>query len=235
MELYNDDCFNIFPEIKNKIVDLVVVDLPYGQTACKWDSCIDLNKMWEELKRIGKEDCIYVFFCTTKFGYTLIKSNQKWFKYDIVWEKHNAVGFLSCNKMPLRSHEMIYIFKKKQGIYNPQKTQGKPYSIINRGECTIYGDAPRIPAENKDGLRFPRSVLKYKRDKGKFHSTQKPLELCEWLVKTYSNKGDVVMDFTMGSGTTGVACKNTERRFIGIEKDEKYYEIAFNRINETNS
>jgi hypothetical protein len=122
MEIYNDDCFNIFPKIKEK-VDLVVVDLPYstkGQkaTACKWDIPVDLKQMWIELKKICKKDCVYVFFCTTKFGYKLIQSNEKWFRYDIVWEKSRKVGFLNANKMPLRKHEMMYIFKEKQGTYN---------------------------------------------------------------------------------------------------------------------
>jgi len=127
MELYNNDCFEILPEIKDGSVDLVVVDLPYAQTACKWDCLIDLDRMWKELKRCCKRDCVYVFFCTTKFGYKLIQSNERWFRYDLVWEKSRKVGFLSANKMPLRKHEMMYVFKEQQGTYNPQKTEGKRY------------------------------------------------------------------------------------------------------------
>ena len=123
MDLYNDDCFNIFPKIKDKSINLFLLDLPYGQTACKWDSVIDLDKMWVEVKRMMKPDGIIVFFCTAKFGNTIINSNPKWFKYDLIWKKSRKVGFLSANKMPLRQHENIYVFKDELGTYNPQKTK----------------------------------------------------------------------------------------------------------------
>jgi DNA modification methylase len=164
MELYNDDCFEILPEIKDGSVDLVVVDLPYAQTACKWDCLIDLERMWKELKRCCKRDCVYVFFCTTKFGYKLIQSNERWFRYDLVWEKSRKVGFLSANKMPLRKHEMMYVFKEQQGTYNPQKTEGKPYKIkggkklsnnMFRNEETSFN---RMTINNK-GDRHPTSIL----------------------------------------------------------------------------
>jgi len=236
MELYNDDCFDILQEIKEKTVDMVLVDLPYGQTACKWDCMIDLEKMWLELKKICKRECIYVFFCTTKFGYQLIKSNEKWFRYDIVWEKSRKVGFLSANKMPLRKHEMVYVFKEKQGTYNPQKTEGKPYKVngteFKNQQKDVYGSSSVITHENKTGDRHPTSIVKFNNPKKSVHRTQKPVALCEWLIKTYSNEDDLVLDFTMGSGTTGLACKNTKRRFIGIEKDENIFEIAYNRIME---
>jgi 16S rRNA G966 N2-methylase RsmD len=163
MEIYNDDCFNVFPKIKNK-VDMVLVDLPYSQTACKWDIPIDLKHMWIELKKICKKDCIYVFFCTTKFGYKLIQSNEKNFRYDIVWEKSRKVGFLSANKMPLRKHEMMYVFKEKQGTYNPQKTEGKRYvdkrnyadkAGYYRKDGKLYTHKPQ---DNK-GLNHPTSIL----------------------------------------------------------------------------
>ena len=229
MNIYNDDCFNVLGTIKDK-VDLVLVDLPYGQTACKWDTKIDLDKMWEELKKICKENCIYIFFTTTKYGVDLINSNRKWFRYDIVWIKHNAVGFLNANKMPLRSHEMLYIFYKKRGTYNPQKTEGKPYKARKKGCAPIYGDVKRIPINNTDGKRHPLSHIKFNTDKKIKHSTAKPIELCEWLIKSYSNEGELVLDFTMGSGTTGVACKNTGRKFIGIEKDKEIFEYAKERL-----
>jgi len=234
--IYNDDCFNKFASIHDKSVQLVVVDLPYGQTSCKWDSCIDLEKMWIELKRIGKDNCKFVFFCTVKFGNTLINSNPKWFRYDIIWEKSNSVGFLSANKMPLRNHEMIYIFhndkkpKNMNWIYNPQKTEGKPYKTIGKGECGIYKQK-RIDDDNK-GDRFPVSILKFGFDKKKLHPTAKPVALCEWLIKTYSNEGDVVMDFTMGSGSTIIASINTNRKYIGIEKDNDIFLTAEKRIEE---
>ena len=317
--ILNNDCFNVFSKIPNKSVQLVCVDLPYGQTDCKWDSCIDLNKMWVELKRIGKDNCQFVFFCTTKFGYKLIASNEKWFRYDIIWEKTSAVGFLSANKQPLRKHEMIYIFSndnnddvdncrnlemrayaekvytyinkrpkeitdimgnrkaehffyrtkssqfglptkatynkliehfkidKMEGfipfdklkpfetikmIYNPQKTEGKPYKCNNAGyKGELYGNKKPTTIDNK-GDRFPVSILKFGYDKETIHSTQKPVALCEWIVKTYSNAGDLVLDFTMGSGSTVVACINTKRKYIGIEKDKTIFETAKKRIEE---
>jgi DNA modification methylase len=239
--IYNDDCFNIFSKIKKKSVDLILVDLPYGQTDCKWDVLIDLDKMWNEFKKICKSQCIYIFFCTTKFGISLINSKPKWYKYDIVWEKTCSVGFLNANKQPLRHHEMIYIFGnpcnrsnvKIKKTYNPQKTIGKPYKSNSRDINTtnIYRPTISIPIDNK-GDRFPTSVIKFGYDKEKLHPTQKPVGLCEWLIKTYSNEEELVLDFTMGSGSTIIACKNTKRNYIGIEMNKEIFEIAKKRIDE---
>ena len=470
MELYNDDCFNVFPKIKEKSINLFVLDLPYGQTACKWDSVIDLNEMWKHIKRIMKPNAVIIFFTTAKFGYSLIHSNPKWFRYDLVWEKSRKVGFLSANKMPLRKHELMYVFSKENnddieitdrnkelkeyakkvkdyineslkiidekignlGIhrffniknsqfcipnkknyekltelynltemedylnyeelqskwkeenemtYNSQKTEGKPYKtkggeiesyyreegvkykingIENKGtrhphsilqfsedheniyifskdnnddieiernkelreyankilnytgktkkeiikklgqgldhffrikscqfsipikknyekltelyklnemedylnyeeleskwkeenETTynsqktegkpyktkgrkkgnmVYGSVEGEPIENK-GERHPSTILKFNNPKKSLHRTQKPTDLLEWLIKSYSNEGETIMDFTMGSGSTGEACLNTNRRFIGIEKDEDIFTIAKERL-----
>ena len=238
--IINDDCFNAFDKIEDKSIDLVVVDLPYGQTACKWDSCINLERMWDNLKKICKDECQYVFFTTTKFGNQLINSNPSWFRYDLVWEKTYALGFLSAKKQPLRGHEMMYVFSnpKIKGVhkpYNLQKTPGKPY-IDNRKNAPykkdhIYALATHCGSINLSGERYPKSVLKYGPNGKKYHRTQKPLELCQWLIKTYSNEGSLVLDFCMGSGTTIVACINTNRNYIGIEKDEEIFNIAKNRIN----
>jgi len=233
MELHNDNCFNILPTLKDKSIDLVLVDLPYGQTACKWDVCIDLEKMWEQLKRIGKENTAYIFFTTTKFGNKLINSNEKWFRYDLVWEKNVSVGFLSANKMPLRNHEMIYVFYKKLPTYNPQKIPlDKPDIRKDSKEFNnIYGHIKQnLGREYTD--RYPVSIQKFKNPHHKHlkHRTQKPAEACEWLIKSYSNEEDTVLDFTMGSGSTGVACKNTNRKFIGIELDDEIFKIAEERI-----
>jgi len=277
MELFNADCFDILPELKDNSVDMFLLDLPYNQTNCKWDKdIIDLEKMWIQIKRIMKPNAIIVMFCTVKFGYRLIHSNPKWFRYDLIWKKSRKVGFLSANKMPLRQHENIYIFKEKLGTYNPQKTKGEPYKKkeIIENECVYknkeenykrtggvrfdrhptsiienkvlgqnyYRNENQKPLfrvkENKDE-RHPTSVientvLEYNNPKKSLHKTQKPVELCEWLIKSYTNKGDVVCDFCMGSGTVGVACVNTERQFIGIEKDDKIFELAYNRINNIN-
>jgi len=242
--IYNDDCFNIFPTIEDKSIMLFFLDLSDQQTACKWDTIIDLEEMWKHIKRIMKPNALIIFFCTAKFGYTLIHSNPKWFKYDLIWKKSKKVGFLSANKMPLRQHENIYVFKDKQGTYNPQKTTGhKPYTHGPRPEKSILYNAPLTKTtENKDdGTRHPTSIIPeyegdtilfYKSSHKTIHRTQKPVELLEWLIKTYSNEGDTVIDFTMGSGTCGIACMNTNRKFIGVEMDEEIFELSKNRFEE---
>ena len=386
--LYNNNCFDVFPKIEDKSINLFILDLPYGQTACKWDSVINLDEMWKHIKRIMKPNALIVFFCTAKFGYTLIHSNPNWFKYDLIWKKSRKVGFLSANKMPLRQHENIYVFKDKVGTYNPQKTKGKPYKddvrkkpknvgaygnnmeakptlnkgdrhptsiieheniyvfdnticddielsrnkdlreysekvykfigktkkqlikkigqkidhffrfkssqfglptketydeLINEynidemeeyleydileglweeptynpqktegtpyktkgrsGDFMIYGNVTGEPIINK-GDRHPTSIINeipeyegdtilvYKNPHKTIHRTQKPVELLEWLIKTYSNEGDTVMDFTMGSGTCGIACMNQKRKFIGVEMDEEIFELSKKRFEE---
>jgi len=230
----NADCFDEFKNIQDKTVDMVCVDLPYGQTAVKWDRSIDLLKMWDELKRICKEGAVYVFFCTTKFGNTLINSNPKWFKYDLVWEKSKSLGFLSANKAPLRKHEMIYVFYKKTTTYNPQKTKGNPYKCKRekKDNIGVYGGGNIYyrTSINNEGDRYPTSIIKFDNPKKSFHKTQKPTDILEWLIKTYSNENDIVLDFTMGSGSTVQACMNTNRRYIGIEKDKDIYLTAKDRL-----
>lgn len=238
MNIKNADCFEFFESYKGDKIDLVVVDLPYNQTANKWDSKIDLERMWENLFKICKKNCIFCFFTTTKYGVELINSNKKYFKYDLVWEKPSAQGFLSAKKLPLRKHEMIYIFgksfKNNLTIYNQQRTEGTPYKRSNRlRHVTNYSTKKMEEKEYiNTGSRCPVSILKFgvnKKEKIK-HPTRKPVALCEWLVKTYSNENGLVLDFCMGSGSTGVACINTQRRFIGIEKDEEYFKIASERL-----
>lgn len=233
--IYNDDCFNVFDKIEKDSVNLVLVDLPYGQTGCEWDIKIDLTKMWEHLKQICKDKCQYVFFTTTKFGNDLINSNPKWFRYDLVWEKTRAVGFLNANKQPLRSHEMVYIFSnpiKTHKSYTPQKTAGIPYKCLKKAQKTsqVYNKQRSYLNYNPTGDRHPLSILKYGQTDKKLHHTQKPTELCEWLIKSFSNEDDVVLDFCMGSGTTVIACINTKRHYIGIEKDADIFKIAEERI-----
>lgn len=231
MQLYNDDCFNILPKIADDSVDLVLVDLPYGQTHCEWDICIDLDKMWEQLKRVAKDNTAFVFFTTTRYGYKLIQSNEKWFRYDIVWEKSISCGFLNCKKMPLRNHEMIYVFYKKLPTYNPQMMDTHLHTTKTHKAKNnmVYGKQILDYSVDYYG-RYPLSVQKFNSVKSRNHSTEKPTELCEWLIKTYSNEGDKVLDFTMGSGTTGVACKNTNRKFIGIEMNEEIFKVAKKRL-----
>jgi len=398
MQLYNDDCFNIFPKIKDNSIDLFVLDLPYANfkfgkcTACKWDLPIDLDKMWVEIKRMMKPNATIVFFCNTKFGYALIDSNPKWFKYDLIWKKSRKVGFLSANKKPLRQHENIYVFdnreddieikknldlrayaqkvknyiskpqkeidkaignqgfhhflgackssqfelpikknyekltkiykinemegfieydilksmeekstynpqkiegkeyksrertegegvyikdsykrtatkdtknrhpasilpdmeleeheniylfNKQKATYNPQKTEGKPYTS-KRGSIGYYNQPSEDYTENSlsvnKGDRHPTSILpdmestilQYNNPHKTIHRTQKPENLLEWLIKSYSNEDDLVMDFCRVTGTAGVACKNTHRKFIGIELNEDLFKLAEERIN----
>ena len=237
MKLIKGDCLQKMNDIDAKSVDLVVVDLPYGQTACEWDVKIDLVQMWSELKKVCKKNSVFCFFTTTKFGIDLINSNPKWFKYDLVWEKTMAVGFLSANKMPLRSHEMIYVFGNPSGgkkTYNVQMVKGgKPYdSGFRNTATTIYGLIDSVyQTKSENGDRHPKSVIKIANpNRNALHQTQKPLGILEFLIKSYSNEGETVLDFTMGSGSTGEACKNLNRNFIGIEKDDSIFEVAYNRL-----
>ena len=316
------DCFDIFPQIDNNIIDLVLVDLPFGQTDNSWDVKIDLNHMWTHLKRIGKSQTTYIFFCSTQFGNDLINSNPDWFRYDLVYEKSNVVGFLHSNHMPLRTHEMIYVFYQKdyddkensrniilrnyfkelrnninipiseiirvcgqgvvrslskfsssqftlpseiiynklihsyhidtmpdyieyielkrlyekpiQNIYNPQKSDGKPYkdkvkqSELN-SKLSNYS-SKLVQSSNETGQRFPTSIIRFKPDAEKIHPTQKPITLNEYLINTYSNEGDLVLDFCFGSGSSIIACINTKRNYIGCEKDADIFNLASERI-----
>jgi DNA modification methylase len=236
--LLHGDCLKLMPTLGDKSVDMVLVDLPYGQTACAWDCEIDLDAMWVQLKRICKPNANIVFFCTTKFGYQLIKSNEKWFRSDMVWEKSYGVGFMSAKKAVMRKHEMIYLFGKPSAggkTYNPQKTTGHKTSFVKgsdykNGIVDVYGNKGRED-HFVDDTRFPTSIQKFAYDKNKLHRTQKPVALCEWLIKTYSNEGETVLDFCCGSGSTLVAAKNTGREFIGIEMDEEIFKIAEERLN----
>jgi site-specific DNA-methyltransferase (adenine-specific) len=236
-KIFNKDCFDAFKLIHDSCIDLVLVDLPYGISAFQWDVKIDLKLMWENLKRICKHNTQYIFFTTSKFGFELIQSNPSYYRYDLVWEKYNSVGFLRANKMPLRSHEMIYIFNKPRipssfhRVFNPQKLLGKPYHKKEGPKINgVYGMSNQIE-RNNTGERHPKSVLKFHQSDSKIHPTQKPVLLCEWLIKTYSNENDVVLDFTMGSGSTIIAAINTHRQYIGIEKDNEIFKIAEDRIN----
>jgi site-specific DNA-methyltransferase (adenine-specific) len=248
MELYNAECIQHMKTMEEKSVDLFVLDLPYANkvfgkcTAMGWDTPIDLTEMWVQIKRIMKPSAVIVHFCNVKFGFALIQSNPKWFRYDLIWKKSRKVGFLSANKQPLRQHENMYVFKQEQGVYNPQKVEGKPYNKYRPTQniTTISGAYGKIFKANKEELindRHPssiieRTILEHNNPHKPIHRTQKPVSLLEWLIKSYSNEGDVVMDFCMGSGTAGIACLNTKRYFIGVEKDEEIFNLATKRIEE---
>jgi site-specific DNA-methyltransferase (adenine-specific) len=235
--LFNADCLDSMATLPAGSVDLVLTDPPYGTTACKWDSIIPLEPMWEQLKRLTKKNGAIVLTASQPFTTTLISSNMKMFKYCWVWEKDIATNFLNAKKQPLRKHEDVLVFYIKQPMYSPQFTEGKPYDVTDSkrtfgsqtGDLSVTKGGHRSVS---DGKRYPLSIQKINTEKG-LHPTQKPVKLMEYLIKTYTNEGETVLDFTMGSGTTGVACKNLNRNFIGIEKDEKYFEIAKARINAT--
>ena len=301
MNIFNGDCLEEMKNIKDKTIDLIFCDLPYGQTSCKWDCKIDLEKFWIEIMRIKKLNTPLFFTTTVKFGTDLILSAPKkcFFRYDLVWVKSAPAGFLSAKKMPMRKHEMIYVFYEKLPLYDlsshthkfikdkdNKECGGHPVSVVKELEPNelIYGENanwgkkhytskerassvydPPLPVsvakeEDKEGLAYkpsfsqknnadneyrkmgrkggesaydpplPNTLLEIKSTRGK-HSTEKPVELMEWILKYYSKEGDLILDPTMGSGSTGVACQNMNRKFIGIEKDEEIFKVAKNRLN----
>ncbi|AUR82468.1 DNA methylase [Vibrio phage 1.024.O._10N.261.45.F8] len=231
--IFKGDCLEVMKGIPSSTIDMVLADPPYGTTQCKWDSVIDLELMWQELKRIIKPRGVIILTAAQPFTSVLTCSNLKMFKYDLVWEKPNATGFLNAKKMPLRAHESALVFYNKLPTYNPQMTHGHERKKTKRktvnSEC--YGKAFNL-SEYDSTSRYPRSVQKFSSDKqkGSFHPTQKPVEFMEWLIKSYTNEGDVVLDFCMGSGTTGVAAIRNGREFAGIERDAVYFDIAKQRI-----
>jgi site-specific DNA-methyltransferase (adenine-specific) len=228
------DCLKVMEKIPDKSIDMILCDLPYACTANKWDKLIDLEKLWLLYERVVKDKSAIVLICDCKFGNLLINSSKVPFRYDLIWKKTIPVGFLNANRMPLRGHELIYVFYKKLSTYNPQKTYGhKPY-FNKRNICdggSNYGSIDfRVVDMNTDGSRFPISVVEFGLDKVKLHSTQKPVALFEYLIKTYTNEGNIVLDNCIGSGTTAIACLKNNRRFIGIEKEIDYVKITRKRI-----
>lgn len=234
MKLLQGDCLEVMKTIPDGSVDLVLCDPPYGVTACKWDSVIDLDLMWEQLKRIVKPNAAIVMTASQPFTSRLISSNYKMFKYCWVWDKKGITGFLNAKKQPLRRTEDVVVFYEKQCLYNPKMvTRGRPRckSGYNKGDgSSNYGKFGN--KESFNNIYYPTNILEISNanQKGKLHPTQKPVELMEYLINTYSRPHDTVLDFCMGSGSTGVAAKNLDREFIGIELDPGYFEIAKNRL-----
>lgn len=222
------DCLERMKEIPDGSVDAIICDPPYQMTACKWDSIIPLEPMWAELKRVIKPNGAIVMTASQPFTTTLIASNMKMFRYCWVWEKEQGVNFLLAKKQPMKVHEDVCVFYRKQPAYNPQMTAGKPYTSGKGGSGEVTGSVTKIQTQN-GGTRYPRSIQAVKRETG-LHPTQKPVALMEYLIKTYTNEGETVLDFAFGSGSTGVACVNTNRDFIGIEMNQGYFDIAKQRI-----
>ena len=230
-KLFRGNFLEIMRDIPDKSIDMILCDLPYGKTRNKWDSIISLDKLWEQYNRIIKDNGAISLFAQTPFDKVLGVSNLKMLRYEWIWEKEQGTGFLNAKKMPLKNHENILIFYKKPPIYNPQMKKGKPYTLERNTYTVNYGKQVDMVRTENTGERYPLTILKFKRDKEKLHPTQKPVALLEYLIKTYTNEGEIVLDNCMGSGSTGVACLNANRKFIGIELDENYYNIACNRIN----
>lgn len=232
IQLHHGDCFDVLPGIASGSIDLVCADVPYGTTACKWDSVLDLDRMWLELYRVAKENAAIVIFSAQPFTSVLVASNLKHWRSEWIWEKGNATGFLNAKKQPLRAHENIEVFYRRQPTYNPQFTHGHERRTSKRkavnSEC--YGKAYTL-TEYDSTSRYPRDVQFFSSDKqqGNYHPTQKPVALLRYLIETYSNPDETVLDFTMGSGTAGVACQETSRKFIGIERDSAIYQVACER------
>jgi len=235
-KIYNEDCVSKehnkgMNRVPDNSVDMVLCDLPYGTTRNKWDSIIDLGKLWEQYNRVIKDNGVVILTAQTPFDKVLGTSNIKNLKYEWIWVKNIATGHLNAKKMPMKEHENILVFYKKSPTYNPQMTDGDPY--INKRKPkndsgTNYGEVKRTDTIN-DGKRYPKSVLYFDREIG-LHPTQKPVPLFEYLIKTYTNEGDIVLDNCLGSGTTAVAAKNLNRNYIGFELEKDYYDKAIERI-----
>lgn len=239
IRLIHGDCLEELWWLEEQSVDLVVVDLPYGTTDCSWDSVVPFDKMWAVLLPALKPRAAVCMFGSEPFSSALRMSNPRMFKYDWIWEKKRATLFQHANKMPMKKHEVVSVFYKKAPTYHPQFTKGKPYRDSRTERKGMTGlmsrgaETKKTPIENT-GKRYPVSVLGGFCDLNRkhLHPTQKPVALLEYLIKTYSSPGDTVLDFTMGSGSTGVAAKNLKRRFIGIEKNGKYFNIARKRVHD---
>lgn len=229
------DCLELMHAIPDKSIDLILTDLPYGVTRNKWDSVIPLEPLWAHYKRVAKPNAAIILFGQDKFSALLMLSNPKMHRYNLIWEKASPTGFFNAKKMPLRAHEDILVFYNKLPVYNPQKTIGhKPVNSYTKhtSDGTNYGKSKLSIKGGGNTERYPRSVLRFSSDtqKSSLHPTQKPVGLLEYLIKTYSNPGEVVLDSCAGSGSTGVACNNTGRYYILIEKDPKIYDICFDRL-----
>ena len=258
LQLHHGDCLEVMKGIPDKSVDLIVCDLPYGCLAqpqgaiatghtkltpsaagCAWDIKIDLEAFWKEVRRIRKNDHVpTIHFCTTKFGYELIKSNEKEFRYDLVWDKQRGVSFLSANKMPMRSHEMIYVFSKAGAFYKRKDIEGnfQSWKVKREGQTAhCYGEAKRTNTEGGDGKRCVLSIIQMdghlSRHKGQ-HPTEKPTDLYKWLIERYSKEGDTILDPTFGSGNSVFTAVELGRKAIGIEKDKGFYDKAKKKLDE---
>lgn len=241
--LLHGDCLELMAQIPDGSVDMIFADLPYGTTNCDWDIRIPFDRLWQHWNRIAKENAAIILTGQQPFTTDIISSNRKYFRYEIIWEKTQKLGFLDANRKPLRAHENIIVFYRKLPTYNPQKVTTVNTTVDRKGTDVVlsehYGNYNKNKTWKEDGTRYPHSVIKISNWNGALfgnnskatkHPTQKPVELLDWLIKTYTNEGDTVMDCCMGSGTTGVSCKKNGRHFIGIEKEQSFYDVAVSRV-----
>lgn len=242
-QIYNMDCLEGMKYIPDKSIDMILCDLPYGTTQNKWDSVIPFSELWNHYERLIKDNGVIILFGQGLFAYKLALSNEKLFKYDLVWKKGNrSTGFLDAKKRPLRNHELILIFYKRQPRYNPQFEIGQPLHGMGskfktkEGVNNNYGyfnkSDEKWDSRKGETKKYPKSILVFNKPHPPIHPTQKPVALFEYLIRTYTNEGDLVLDNCMGSGTTAIACMNTKRNFIGFELEKKYFDICIKRIAE---
>lgn len=216
--------------IPDGTVDMILCDLPYGTTNLQWDVRIPMEPLWREYRRVTKDSAAIVLTAQQPFATDLIYAARKLFRYELIWEKPVAMGFLNANRMPLRAHENLLVFYKRLPTYNPQMTHGKPYERKpDNHRCSIYG-GQRKDMGRKSDMRYPRSVVLFGKESHSGHPTEKPVRLFEWLVLTYTNPGDLVLDSCIGSGTTAIACEKLGRRWMGIEQEETYCKMAQERL-----
>lgn len=239
--LFWADCFDILPLIIDKSIDMILCDLPYGTSQNKYDVILPFNKLWEQYERIIKDNGAIILFGQGLFYIDLVNSNRKLFRYDLVWDKQLTTGFLNANRMPLRVHENIAVFYKQLPTYNPQYTEGK--SLHSKGKSYLYKEHKNenygkfeMVDDSRAGStqKYPKSIISFQKphpSKAQ-HRTEKSIEMLEWLIKTYTNENEIVLDNVMGSGTCGMAAVRTNRKFIGIEKEKYYYDVTIKRLQE---
>jgi DNA modification methylase len=232
--IYNEDCLLGMQRLPDGSVDMILCDLPYGTTRCKWDSVIPFEPLWEQYKRVAKKNAAIVLTASQPFTSALVVSNSQMFKYDWTWRKPKGTGHLNAKKQPLRDKEDVLVFYREQCTYNPQFSEGQAYSGMKRigkkQQTSSYGTYQSVREDN-DGKRYPKQILEFPVvERGTIHPTQKPVALFEYLIRTYTNKCEMVLDNCMGSATTAIACLNTGRKYVGFEKDKTYFQSAQRRI-----
>jgi site-specific DNA-methyltransferase (adenine-specific) len=235
-KVYNMDCLEGMKLIKDKSIDLIFCDLPFGTTQNKWDTIIPFEPLWREYKRIIKDNGAIVLFAQGIFTSKLMLSNEKMFKYKIIWEKSKATNFLNAKKQPLRKYEELLVFYKKQPTYNPQFKEGTPYNkgVRKDQQTGSYGEFQPVEVKSEDGKRYPTDIVYFKTAESEgdvIHPTQKPIALCEYIIKTFTNENDLILDNCMGSFSTAIASLKNNRKYIGFEKEKKYIDLGYERLN----